>query len=110
MTDFLRCYLGSLSIARIANFLTLLLNGVKERKIGSSGALSAVLAAFDLGGKRVPAMGHDILFQLKDTLLVILPPLNQVRGGKSSAGIRCQSQHRLFFESEMCDQYVLSGL
>lgn len=59
-------------------FLTLLLKAIKERAIGSPGALCAILAAFDLGRTKVPAMGAGTLLELKDMLLVVLPPLNQV--------------------------------
>lgn len=59
-------------------FLTLLLKAIKERAIGSPGALCSILAAFDLGRTKVPAMGADTLLELKDMLLVVLPPLNQV--------------------------------
>ena len=59
--------------------MALVLEAIRNRSIGSTDALSSILAAFDLGyGTRVPAMGRDMLFQLKEMLLVVLPPLNQV--------------------------------
>lgn len=78
MTEFLRCYVEALSVTRVAALLTLVFKVVREGKIVSIGALSAVLAAFVLDSKRVAAMGPDILFQLKDTLAAVLPPLDQV--------------------------------
>lgn len=78
MTDFLRCYVESLSATRVAALLNLALKAIREGKIASTGALSAVLAAFVLDGKRVAAMGPDMLFQLKDTLAAVLPPLDEV--------------------------------
>lgn len=63
----------------MANFLALVLEAIRKRSIGSTDALCSILAAFDLGyGARVPAMGPDMLFQLKEMLMVVLPPLNQV--------------------------------
>lgn len=80
VTDFLRCYVRTLSAPRVANFLALVLEAIRKRSIGSTDALCSILAAFDLGyGTRVPAMGRDMLFQLKEMLLVVLPPLNEVR-------------------------------
>lgn len=70
----------TLSVPRVANFLALVLTAIRKRSIGTTDALCSILAAFDIGyGTRVPAMGRDILFQLKEMLLVVLPPLNQVR-------------------------------
>lgn len=64
----------------MANFLALVIEAIRKRSIGSTDALCSILAAFDLGdGTRVPAMGRDMLFQLKEMLLVVLPPLNEVR-------------------------------
>lgn len=78
VTKFICCYMRTLSVPRVTNFMTLLLKAIRERSIGSTGALCAIFAAFDFGGTKVPAMGRDLLFQLKEMLLVVLPPLNQV--------------------------------
>lgn len=78
MEDFLRSYIQTLSIPRVTIFLTLLLKAIRERVIGSPGALCAILSAFDLGDAKLPAMGADALLELKDMLLAVLPPLNQV--------------------------------
>lgn len=78
VTNFLRCFLRTLPVVRIATLLALVLEAIRERKVGSVGALSSILAAFDLNGAKVPVMGHDILLQLNDTLLAVVPSLNQV--------------------------------
>lgn len=92
VTSFLRCYVSTLSPPRVTALLSLVLESIRERSIGSVGALCAVLAAFDLGlgdgtgdagaaKPKVTAMGRDVLFQLKEMLLVVVPPLNQVGMG-----------------------------
>lgn len=63
----------------MAIFLELLLRAIRERTIGSTGALFALLASLDLDGAKMPALGPHALFQLKEMLVAILPPLNQVR-------------------------------
>lgn len=78
VTDFLRDYVAALPAPRVTSFLALLLEAIRRRTVGSIGALCSFLAAFDQGGARVPAMGRELLYQLKETLLVVLPPLNQV--------------------------------
>lgn len=99
VTDFLRLFVSTLSVARVTKFLALVLEAIRARSVGSIGALCAILAAFDVGAvgskgttttatttkvvQQVPAMGRDVLFQLKETLLVVLPPLNQVRSHES---------------------------
>ncbi|CAM9393468.1 unnamed protein product [Ectocarpus sp. 6 AP-2014] len=77
VTDFLRVYVAALSAPRVTSFLALLLEAIRRRTVGSIGALCSFLAAFDQGGASVPAMGRELLYQLKETLLVVLPPLNQ---------------------------------
>lgn len=79
VTEFLRIYVGALPVPRVTTFLTLILTAVSKRWIGSTGVLCAVLAAFDLGGTKMPAMGARVLFQIKEMLVTVLPPLNQVR-------------------------------
>lgn len=78
VTTFFRCYVQTMPVARVKNFLTLLMEAIRKRSIGTTGTLHAVLSAFGDTGTKVPAMGRDLLLQLKETLLVILPPLNQV--------------------------------
>lgn len=78
VTDFLRAYVAALPAPRVASFLALLLEAIRRRTVGSIGALCSFLAAFDQGGASVRAMGRELLYQLKETLLVVLPPLNQV--------------------------------
>lgn len=92
MTDFLHCYIQTLSVPRVTTFLALVLNAIRERSVGSIGALCAIFAAFDLDGVKVPAMGRDLLFQLKEMLLTIVPPLNQV----IPASQLCRSKAMLF--------------
>lgn len=88
MTDFLREYVAALPAPRVTSFLALLLEAIRRRTVGSIGALCSFLAAFDHGGgARVPAMGRDLLYQLKETLLVVLPPLNQVCFWLASCGL-----------------------
>lgn len=79
ITEFLSCYVRALPVPRVTTFLALLLEAIRKRCIGSTGAICAILAAFDVGEAKVPAMGCHELFQLKEMLLVVLPPLNQVK-------------------------------
>ncbi|CBJ49268.1 expressed unknown protein [Ectocarpus siliculosus] len=79
VTDFLRAYVAALPAPRVTSFLALLLEAIRRRAVGSIGALCSFLAAFDQGGASVPAMGRELLYQLKETLLVVLPPLNQAK-------------------------------
>ncbi|CAM9835777.1 unnamed protein product [Ectocarpus sp. 13 AM-2016] len=77
VTDFLRAYVAALPAPRVTSFLALLLEAIRQRTVGSIGALCSFLAAFDQEGGSVPAMGRELLYQLKETLLGVLPPLNQ---------------------------------
>lgn len=112
VTSFLRRYMSTLSAPRVTALLSLLLESIREREIGSIGALCAVLAAFDLdpgpdqpvvvgvvggiGGARprVAAMGRDVLFQLKEMLLVVVPTLNPVGIDRGREGCSCLCSRR----------------
>lgn len=84
VTTFIKSYVESLSLARFAKLLTLLFEAIRERKVASTGVLSAVLDAFVLDERYIPVMGADLLLQLKGALRAALPPLDQVSDGLTS--------------------------